>query len=189
MAVRKPIPLGTRFTRLVVIKSAPPCFDWRGYPRFRVVCKCQCGNIVTVWECNLRTRHVRSCGCLRSELTSKRFRLHGHRVKMHGKRHRSAEYQTWQAMIERCFNTNNRYYHGYGGRGIKVHNPWRKDFRVFLRYLKRYGLYPRPQGHSIDRIDNDGNYEPGNIRWATPQQQSRNRRRRRSTRAVAPKPR
>ena len=84
---------------------------------------------------------------------------------------RSAEYNIWQGMRQRCGNTNNQSYAWYGGRGIRVCAEWQGSFEKFLAYMGR-----RPSsGHSIDRIDNDKGYEPGNVRWATTAEQSRNR--------------
>lgn len=93
----------------------------------------------------------------------------------HGHRRRngtSLEYKSWRGMLSRCYYPMNKDYHRYGGRGITVCGSWVSDFTNFLR-----DMGPRPsQSHSIDRIDNEGNYEPGNCRWGTPKQQARNRR-------------
>lgn len=90
----------------------------------------------------------------------------------HGKTN-SPEFWAWQAMQQRCYNPKQRSYPHYGGRGIAVYEPWRKSFAAFLAYVG-----PRPsEAHSLDRYpDNDGDYEPGNIRWATSHQQQSNRR-------------
>lgn len=84
--------------------------------------------------------------------------------------HRSPEYRSWSHMKGRCYCESDPGYHNYGGRGIGMHEDWREDFQAFFDYI---GPRPGP-GFSVDRIDNDGNYEPGNVRWATQKQQSRN---------------
>lgn len=85
---------------------------------------------------------------------------------------RFAEYGIWAGIIKRCENRNNHAYPRYGGRGIGICAEWRHDFPAFLAHV---GPRPSPV-HSVDRINNDGNYEPGNVRWATPTDQARNRR-------------
>ncbi len=85
---------------------------------------------------------------------------------------RSSEYRAWIAMNQRCYNKNNRYYHRYGGRGIEVCTEWRGK-GGFLSFYQHIGPRPTPQ-HSLGRIDNNGNYVPGNVRWETVQQQSTN---------------
>lgn len=85
--------------------------------------------------------------------------------------HKSPEYAVWAAMLQRCLNRNHARWADWGGRGIKVCEEWRK----FERFIADVGLRPSSK-HSLDRIDNDGNYEPGNVRWATSKEQSRNKR-------------
>ncbi len=94
--------------------------------------------------------------------------IHGHTL-----RHRrpSAEYRSWLNMKSRCFDVTNHNYARYGGRGITVCDAWRADFLSFLSHI---GRRPSPR-HTVDRINNDGNYEPGNVRWATPKEQGRNK--------------
>jgi hypothetical protein len=96
--------------------------------------------------------------------------------KIHGEAGKTVEYIMWQNMIQRCYDVNFTQYKDYGGRGIKVYKPWH-EYAKFLKYLLKY-LGRRPSNkHSIDRIDNDGNYEPGNIKWSTKIEQNNNTRR------------
>lgn len=170
----KPAPEpGTRLGRWTVLheeRIAPtPAVP---YGRRAVRCRCDCGNEGLVALLNLHDS--RSCGCLHREIVAE-----------HNRRHKSAQntdhglsrhplYQTWAAMVKRCTNPNARMWPNYGGRGIKVCDEWR-DVEVFLAYIEA-NLGPRPHDHSLDRINNDGHYEPGNVRWATRSQQSKNRR-------------
>ena len=162
--------VGKRFSRLIVLdktnKRMGRTMIWK--------CVCDCGNETFVSTGHLRSGHTTSCGCYQVENRKIYLEL---RTK-HGNARRgiaSKEYITWRSMKDRCFNPSNEFYKDYGGRGIKVCDAWMK-FEGFLQYLKDSGMYPKPAGLSIDRIKNDGNYEPGNIHWATALQQNNNRR-------------
>jgi len=85
------------------------------------------------------------------------------------------EYKAWRNMMQRCYNPNIKDYRNYGNRGINVHMPWHRFQKFIADRDAEIGPRPSPR-HSLDRIDNDGNYEPGNIRWATPPEQARNKR-------------
>jgi len=144
-------------------------------------CICDCGNTFEALGTELRSGHTRSCGCYsRSGV----FNLkHGYRKLENGKQH--PLYTLWVNMRERCHNPNNPKYIDYGVRGIEVHLPWRDSFETFIADLFSTAgdRPPNIQGYkrywSIDRIDNNGNYEPGNIKWSTPIEQKANQRKRR----------
>lgn len=130
----------------------------------RWACACSCGRATIVHGNHLRRGVTTSCGCRARQVNRARHLKHG------GKG--TAEYRTWQAMKRRCLNPNSQDYKNYGGRGIAVCPEWRDDFAVFLAHVG-----PRPgSGYTIDRLDVNGNYEPGNVRWATAAEQRRNQR-------------
>jgi hypothetical protein len=135
-------------------------------PLRQFLCKCKCGNLKKVRLCSLKNGNTKSCGCLKIE-TDKKCK-HGFNKKGVVKK----EYTAWQSMKDRCFNTNNQAYKNYGGRGLTVCDRWLESFENFLEDV---GEAPSPK-HSIDRINNDKNYEPGNVRWALRSTQLFNRR-------------
>jgi hypothetical protein len=155
----KPQP-GDRFGRLTVIAF----LGTQGrYPRVR--CQCDCGHITEPHWYNLKSGGTLSCGCLHEEIISARFTTHG--------RSRTPEYFVWRLMKTRCLLASGKDFQRYGARGIRVCDRWRSSFANFLADM---GPRPTPQ-HSIDRINNDGHYEPSNCRWATARTQRENQRR------------
>ncbi|MBO7323463.1 MAG: hypothetical protein J6U51_07770 [Bacteroidales bacterium] len=127
-------------------------------------CKCDCGVTKEIDLTRIRNGNTLSCGCYLKEIRGKASITH----------HQSntKEHKAWRHIKERCYNSNSKYFHNYGGRGVVMCERWKRSFENFLQDM---GPAPSKQ-HSVDRINVDGNYEPGNCRWATRTQQNRNKR-------------
>lgn len=136
-------------------------------------CICECGTNTIVSGNNITHGQTSSCGCLQKERVKVLNTVHGHS----GGGIISRTYCSWAAMKYRCMNYKASNFNNYGGRGIAVCDSWKDSFENFLEDMGE-----RPIGTSIDRIDNDGNYEPGNCRWGTSKEQSNNRRKRKGNR-------
>lgn len=151
-----------RFGRLLVIEPS-------GTDRFRQIkykCACDCGNVCFVLAGNLKKGNSKSCGCARQETCSKRMSVLNRK---HGKTNTKV-WRTWKGILERTTKQYSQHYRRYGANGIGLYKDWH-DFQSFLNYIGN----PPSEHHSIDRIDNSKGYEPGNVRWATPKEQARNR--------------
>ncbi len=151
--------LGQRFIRLVVVKRSTNS-ECR---HSRWLCLCDCGNKIVVQSNSLKSGNTKSCGCL--------FREGNNTKHDHTRNKRKSKiYKSWENMIDRCTNPNNKDYHNYGGRGITVCKRWMK-FTNFLEDMPGW-----ESGLQIDRIDNNKGYCKSNCRWATPKEQQKNKR-------------
>lgn len=151
--------IGNKYGRLLVIEELP---ELTKYNR-RVRCICDCGKELASSLGNLRSGHTVSCGCYRAEATVSRSVSHG--------MSKSGEYKSYHKMIERCYNKEQHYFHRYGGRGIKVCDRWLESFENFLSDM---GNKPTPK-HTLEREDNDRDYEPSNCSWQLSKEQQNNK--------------
>lgn len=157
IAARREDLTGQKFTRLTVIRPVP-----KTKGRVAWECLCDCGNVHFSSALHLKNGHTQSCGCLAKERSSEANTTHG--LSGH------PAYDVWVAMCQRCTNPNNPWFHRYGGRGIKVCERWQSSSAFLEDMLSTWA-----KGLTLDRIDNDGDYEPGNCRWVTQAEQMSNR--------------
>ena len=153
--------VGQRFGKLTVIGRE----ENSKHGNARWLCLCDCGNKKIIAAGNLRSGHTQSCGCYRKELSIMRSTKHG---KTH-----TRIYRAWQDMKNRCYNPKTDTYRTHGARGITVCPEWLNDFQAFYGWAISNGY---SDNLTLDRVDTNGNYEPSNCRWATPKEQSNNKR-------------
>jgi hypothetical protein len=157
---------GKRFGQLV-------CIEEVGRKNGRVLwrCKCDCGNESIVTSSNLKSGHIKSCGCAR--INGVRGAHYTHGLSTNGYNRKTHLYSVWVMMRQRCLNPKNKAYNCYGGRGIKICKEW-EDYKNFHDWAMANGYR---SGLTIERINNDSDYEPSNCRWATYKEQGQNTRR------------
>jgi hypothetical protein len=159
---------GEKFNRLTIIQEIEKHIKPSGEKIRMFECLCDCGNIKKVSLSDLRSNNTKSCGCLNLENLKNSSIKHSHWINGNP----TSEYNSYQALKQRCYNKNRKNYFNYGGRGIKVCDRW---LNSFINFLEDMG--PKPNNkYSIDRIDVNGNYEPSNCRWSTQKEQQNNKR-------------
>jgi hypothetical protein len=155
---------GDRFGRLIVTQETEPFVRANGNKDRAYLCVCDCGNTKKIRLRNLTSGNTSSCGCEGVTARISANTKHG--------MHKTRVYHAWENMKARCTKKNNPEWKNYGERGISVCQDWINSFENFFNYIGE-----PPEGMSLDRINNNGNYEPGNVRWATQKEQCNNQRR------------
>jgi len=149
-----------RINRLIPVK-----YEGRDkHGKHQLLCVCNCGNVKVIRLVHLKNGSISSCGCYKRERTAETHKTHGFSY------HRA--YKRYYNMINRCYDSKDKDFKRYGGRGIKVCDEW-LDVRNFMEWANNNGFHPDLE---IDRLDNDGNYEPSNCHWTTSAINARNRR-------------
>lgn len=162
------IHIGDKFGRLTVIDKTDDYIKPTGEHRHCWVCKCNCGNIITIRGDDLISHHTISCGCLRKEKSTIRLTTHGlSKTKL---------YKIYTDIKYRCYNSNSTGYEDYGGRGIKVCNEWLNKDNGFINFYNWAINNGYRDDLTIDRINVNGNYEPSNCRWIPKEYQAENKR-------------
>lgn len=159
-----------KYGRLTTLKEVDPYISPGGdYKTRKYLCRCECGNEVSVMITSLRSGNTQSCGCINSERITKQNKENA----IYDGCSQNKHFSRWKGMIERCYYPKHKDYHNYGGRGITVCEEWREHPRAFIEWIEKESNYKR--GLSLDRIDRDGNYEPDNCKFSTTTEQALNR--------------
>ena len=176
---RREYKAGEKFGVLTFIEEVDPRYTLtsKGYRQTirRAIFECKCGNKFESDIRNVKSGNTQSCGCVGSKKTIERNIKFGEtgELRKHGMSF-DPIYQVWMGMKRRCYDKKNVRYKYYGGKGIIVCKEWMDDFMAFYNYVSKLDHFGE-NGYTLDRVDNDGNYEPGNVRWATYQMQAINR--------------